>query len=90
MKKSNLGEAKNVICCALGCHYDIKFVIVVDEDINTDDQNQIEWAVATRFQAKRELAVVHGALGSKLDLPAKKNTLQVQKLALLPPNTLMK
>ncbi|CAM2813104.1 3-polyprenyl-4-hydroxybenzoate decarboxylase [Legionella steigerwaltii] len=75
MKKSNLGEAKNVICCALGCHYDIKFVIVVDDDIDIDDKNQIEWAVATRFQAERDLVVVNGALGSKLDPSAKKHTL---------------
>ncbi|KTC88736.1 UbiD family decarboxylase [Fluoribacter dumoffii] len=75
MKKTQMGEAKNVICCALGCHYDIKFVVVVDEDIDIDDSNQIEWAVATRFQAERDLVVVHGALGSKLDPSAKKHTL---------------
>ncbi|MGL5741698.1 MAG: hypothetical protein ACRCXC_03680 [Legionella sp.] len=75
MKKSNIGEAKNVICCALGCHYDIKLVVVVDEDINIDDPNPIELAIATRFQAEIDLVVINGALGSKLDPSAKKHTL---------------
>lgn len=67
VKKSQYGEAKNIIACAFGCHYDIKQVIVVDDDINIDDPLQIEWAVATRFQAERDLVILNHALGSKLD-----------------------
>jgi 2,5-furandicarboxylate decarboxylase 1 len=40
---------------------------VVDLDVNIDDEREIEWAVATRFQADRDLIVVSGAQGSKLD-----------------------
>ncbi|MBS0358790.1 MAG: UbiD family decarboxylase [Proteobacteria bacterium] len=75
MNKRQFGEGKNVISCAFGCHYDIKQVIVVDEDINIDDQEQIEWAVATRFQADRDLVVINRALGSKLDPSSKKHEL---------------
>ncbi|KTD28059.1 UbiD family decarboxylase [Legionella maceachernii] len=67
MKKDQYGQAKNVIACAFGMHYDIKLVIVVDEDIDIDSPDQIEWAVATRFQADRDLVVINRALGSKLD-----------------------
>jgi 2,5-furandicarboxylate decarboxylase 1 len=42
-------------------------VIVVDEDVDVHDPQQVEWAVATRFQADRDLVVVPGALGSILD-----------------------
>ena len=35
--------------------------------MNIDDPGEIEWAVATRFQADRDLVVVSGAQGSKLD-----------------------
>jgi 2,5-furandicarboxylate decarboxylase 1 len=42
-------------------------VVVVDTDVDIDDPNEIEWAVATRFQADRDLVVVSGAQGSKLD-----------------------
>jgi 2,5-furandicarboxylate decarboxylase 1 len=65
--KKSQGEAKNVIMGAFGGHYDIKQVVVVDMDVNIDDEREIEWAVATRFQADRDLVVVAGAQGSKLD-----------------------
>lgn len=61
------GEPRNVIMAALGAHYDIKHVTVVDADVDVHDPTQVEWAVATRFQADRDLIVVPGAQGSKLD-----------------------
>jgi 2,5-furandicarboxylate decarboxylase 1 len=65
--KTSPGEPKNIIMGAFGGHYDIKQVVVVDIDVDIDDPNEIEWAVATRFQADRDLVVVSGAQGSKLD-----------------------
>jgi 2,5-furandicarboxylate decarboxylase 1 len=65
-KKSN-GEPKNIIMGAFGGHYDLKQVVIVDQDVNIDDPVEIEWAIATRFQADRDLIVVSGAQGSKLD-----------------------
>jgi 2,5-furandicarboxylate decarboxylase 1 len=65
-KRSN-GEPKNIIMGAFGGHYDVKQVVVVDLDVDIDDPHEIEWAVATRFQADRDLVVVSGAQGSKLD-----------------------
>jgi 2,5-furandicarboxylate decarboxylase 1 len=67
LRKKREGEPKNVILGAFGAHYDIKQVIVVDEDVNVHDPVQVEWAVATRFQADRDLVVVSGAQGSMLD-----------------------
>lgn len=67
MKKRNEGEPKNVILAAFAGHYDVKHVYVVDEEIDIFDQEELEWAIATRFQADKDLVVVHGALGSKLD-----------------------
>jgi 2,5-furandicarboxylate decarboxylase 1 len=65
--KTSDGEPKNIIMSAFGAHYDIKQVVVVDRDVNISDTDEIEWAVATRFQADRDLVVISGALGSKLD-----------------------
>jgi 2,5-furandicarboxylate decarboxylase 1 len=65
--KKSQGEPKNIIMGAFGGHYDIKQVVVVDMDVNIDDETEIEWAVATRFQADRDLVMVSGAQGSKLD-----------------------
>jgi 2,5-furandicarboxylate decarboxylase 1 len=67
IRKQREGEAKNVILAAFGAHYDIKQVTVVDDDVDVHDPQQVEWAVATRFQADRDLVVVTGALGSVLD-----------------------
>jgi 2,5-furandicarboxylate decarboxylase 1 len=65
--KRNEGEAKNVIMGAFAAHYDIKQVIVVDPDVDIHDPTEVEWAVATRFQADRDLVVAGNTLGSKLD-----------------------
>jgi 2,5-furandicarboxylate decarboxylase 1 len=61
------GEPKNIIMGAFAGHADIKQVIVVDDDVNVHDPVEVEWAVATRFQAARDLVVVAGAQGSRLD-----------------------
>ncbi|MGC7101372.1 UbiD family decarboxylase [Amycolatopsis lurida] len=61
------GEAKNVLLAALAVHYDVKHVTVVDSDVDITDPTEVEWAVATRFQADRDLVLVPGAQGSKLD-----------------------
>lgn len=61
------GEAKNVIMAAFAAHYDIKHVVVVNEDVDIYNAEMVEWAVATRFQADRDLVVLGGTQGSKLD-----------------------
>jgi 2,5-furandicarboxylate decarboxylase 1 len=65
--KRSDGEPKNIIMGAFGGHYDLKQVTIVDLDVDIDDPHEIEWAIATRFQADRDLLVVAGAQGSRLD-----------------------
>ncbi|MFP6695992.1 MAG: UbiD family decarboxylase [Alphaproteobacteria bacterium] len=65
--KKQEGTPKNIMMGAFAGHYDIKQVIVVDRDVNIHDPEQVEWAVATRFQADRDLLVVNNTQGSKLD-----------------------
>lgn len=67
LHKRQEGEAKNVILGAFGGHYDLKTVIVVDEDVDIHNPREVEWAVTTRFQADRDLVVISDAQGSKLD-----------------------
>lgn len=81
-RKRREGEPKNVLLCALGAHYDLKQVIVVDDDVDVHDPKQVEWAVATRFQADRDLMVISGAQGSVLD-PS--TTVGVDDIENLPP-----
>src|SRR5581483_11476574 len=65
--KRQEGEAKNVMLGAFAGHYDVKHVIVVDEDVDIHNPAEVEWAVATRFQADRDLVIVPQSQGSKLD-----------------------
>ena len=58
------GEAKNVIMGAFAGHYDVKQVVVVDTDVNIHDAAEVEWAIATRSQADRDLLIVADAQGS--------------------------
>ncbi|MEN3386021.1 MAG: 2,5-furandicarboxylate decarboxylase 1, partial [Hyphomicrobiales bacterium] len=72
IEKRQEGEAKNVMLGAFAGHYDVKHVIVVDEDVDIHDPAEVEWAVATRFQADRDLVIVPESQGSKLD-PSTRN-----------------
>src|SRR5947199_738175 len=67
LAKRQEGEAKNVMMGAFAGHYDVKHVIVVDEDVDIHNPAEVEWAVATRFQADRDLVIVRESQGSKLD-----------------------
>lgn len=65
--KQNEGEAKNAIFAALGSSQEVKHVVVVDRDVNIFDPVDVEWAVATRCQAGRDVFIVPRASGNKLD-----------------------
>ena len=45
----------------------MKHVIVVDEDINIYDDRWVLWAVATRSQWDKDIVVIPGCRGAKLD-----------------------
>jgi 2,5-furandicarboxylate decarboxylase 1 len=65
--KQHEGEAKNAMFAAFASSQEVKRVVVVDKDVDIFDPVDVEWAIATRFQAGRDLVVVNGALGNKLD-----------------------
>ena len=71
--KNKEGDGMNAIMAAFTGHPSLKHVIVVDEDIDIFDDRQVEWAVATRFQADRMLRIP-GAAGSSLDPSAEGTT----------------
>ena len=58
LRKRQEGEGKNVIMGAFAASFDLKHVIVVDEDVDIHNPTEVEWAVATRFQADRDLVVL--------------------------------
>lgn len=71
--KQHDGDGKNAILAAFAGHPSLKHVVVVDEDVNIYDDREVEWAIATRFQADRDLMVIPNARGSSLDPSANKS-----------------
>jgi 2,5-furandicarboxylate decarboxylase 1 len=61
------GEAQNAIAAAFGCLANVKNVFVVNDDIDIFDNDQMEWALATRFQPDRDLVVQGGMRTLPLD-----------------------
>ena len=67
MKPGRPGLARNVISLLIGGMLGIKHVFVVDDDIDVANDGQMEWAMASRFQADRDLVVFQGILGMPMD-----------------------
>lgn len=82
IKKQTDGDAKNVILAAFAAHPSLKHVVVVDEDINPYDMGEVEWAIATRFNASRDLVIIQNVRGSSLDPSADQITLLTTKMGI--------
>jgi len=54
------GFQRNAILAAFGTLKDLDMVIAVDEDINIQDPNDVEYALAMRMEASRDLFIVPG------------------------------
>ncbi len=55
------GDGKQAIMLAMQQCNLLKLVIAVDEDIDPEDWTQVEWALATRMRAERDIVVIPGA-----------------------------
>jgi 2,5-furandicarboxylate decarboxylase 1 len=60
------GDGKNALLALLSIA-DIKHVTIVDDDIDVFDPIDVEWAVATRVQADRDVLIVANARSKPLD-----------------------
>jgi UbiD family decarboxylase len=61
------GDARNAIAAAFGSLAEVKHVFVVDPDVDIFSDAEMEWALATRFQADRDLVVAGGMRTVPLD-----------------------
>ncbi|HEX3916272.1 MAG TPA: UbiD family decarboxylase [Caulobacteraceae bacterium] len=61
------GEARNAIAAAFASLANIKNVFVVDPDVDVFSDQQMDWALATRFQATRDLVIEAGFRALPLD-----------------------
>jgi 3-polyprenyl-4-hydroxybenzoate decarboxylase len=55
------------IAAAFEGHRSLKHVVIVDLDVDPYDPAEVEWAIATRFQADRDLLIFADQPSSSLD-----------------------
>lgn len=67
VRKDLAGDPADVIVAAFGGHRDLKRVIVVDHDVDVFDGDAVERALATNFQADRDLVVLPRGRGNPVD-----------------------
>jgi 2,5-furandicarboxylate decarboxylase 1 len=67
------GQAKNAIMAVLGADLYMKRVVVVDHDVDIFNDRQVNWAIATRCQPDRDIAIISNARGSDLDPSTKED-----------------
>jgi 2,5-furandicarboxylate decarboxylase 1 len=78
IEKETGTDAKAALHAAFNAHKSLKHCIVVDSDINIHDPNDVEWAIATRMQADRDVIILSDQPSSSLDpsathIPGKKS-----------------
>lgn len=71
IEKTSAEDGQRVIEAAFRGHGSLKHVVVVDEDVDPFDPMAVEWAIATRFQADRDLVVLTDQPSSSLDPSAR-------------------
>jgi 2,5-furandicarboxylate decarboxylase 1 len=79
--KQGPADGRLAIEAAFRGHSSLKHVVVVDTDVDPHDPHQVEWAIATRFQADRDLVVLHDQPGSSLDPSRSQRTGQKARTA---------
>jgi len=71
IEKTEPDDGLRAIEAAFQGHSSLKHVVVVDTDVNLYDAVDVEWAIATRFQANRDLILRPDQPSSSLDPSAR-------------------
>jgi len=82
IKKKNETDAKKIIKKTFESHRSLKQVTVVDEDIEPTNAEAVEYAMATRFQADKDLTILTKVRGSSLDPSSDQKKLQTAKMGI--------
>jgi UbiD family decarboxylase len=67
IEKRGPDDGRQAVEAAFRGHSSLKQVVIVDYDVDPFDPAAVEWAIATRFQADRDLIVLTDQPGSSLD-----------------------
>lgn len=80
IKKRREADPGKIITGAFETHRSLKRVTIVDEDIDPSSAESVEYAVATRFQADRDLIIMKNLRGSSLDPSSDQENLKTAKI----------
>ena len=82
IKKKNESDPKKIIQKTFDSHRSLKQVTVVDDDIDPNSAESVEYAMATRFQADKDLIILKNVRGSSLDPSSNQQKLQTAKMGI--------
>ena len=82
IKKKNELDPKKIIKKTFELHRSLKQVTIVDEDIDPNNAEAVEYAMATRFQADKDLIILTKVRGSSLDPSSDQKKLQTAKMGI--------
>jgi UbiD family decarboxylase len=82
IRKKREDDPKKIIKKTFETHRSLKMVTIVDEDIDPTSAESIEYAMATRFQADRDLVIIKNVRGSSLDPSSDQKRLRTAKMGL--------
>lgn len=82
IKKKNESDPKKIIKKTFDSHRSLKQVTVVDEDIDPNSAESVEYAMATRFQADKDLIIIKNVRGSSLDPSSNQQKLRTAKMGI--------
>ncbi len=82
IKKKTESEPKKIIKKAFESHRSLKQVTIVDDDIDPNNAEAVEYAMATRFQADKDLIILRKVRGSSLDPSSDQKNLQTAKMGI--------
>ncbi len=78
IRKREDDDGRKAIMAAFRGHHSLKHVIVVDDDIDIRNPEEVEFAIATRFQGDRDLIKMGPTRGSSLDPSAYEEHLTIK------------
>lgn len=67
LDKASAGDGTQALIAAFSADKDLKHVVAVDTDVDLFSAEDVEWAIATRVQADRDVFIIPGANGSPLE-----------------------
>ena len=82
IKKKDSSDPLKIIKKTFDSHRSLKQVTIVDEDIDPNNAEAVEYAMATRFQADKDLTILKKVRGSSLDPSSNQKKLQTAKMGI--------